>query len=160
MRPAICDDEIIQAIGRGRGVNRTANTPLQVQVLADVALPMVHDHVVTWDAILPDIVQRMLMAGMAVDSPADAAALHPDLFVSSNQAKLAFARISFKGQNPIDNTHREMTLKLAAYRLGGRGRGWQRASWIAGSADAARLRLEAAIGPVADWKPEAGGKAW
>jgi hypothetical protein len=46
MRAAVCDDEVIQAIGRGRGVNRTAANPLEVQVLAEVALPMVHDSVV------------------------------------------------------------------------------------------------------------------
>lgn len=48
LRAAVCDDEIIQAIGRGRGKNRTANTPLQVQVLADVALPLLHDRVIAW----------------------------------------------------------------------------------------------------------------
>ena len=155
LRAAICDDEIIQAIGRGRGVNRTANTPLQVQVLADVALPLLHDRVIAWETIVPDVVQRMLMAGIAVNSPADAALLHPNIFVSSNQAKLVLARTAFKGQNPMYDTYREMTLKSASYRLGGRGRGWQRAFWIAGSADDARLRLEAAVGPVAEWTPQA-----
>ena len=43
LRAAICDDELIQAIGRGRGVNRSADDPLEVHVLADVALPLVHD---------------------------------------------------------------------------------------------------------------------
>ena len=97
----------------------------------------------------------MLMAGIAVNSPADAALLHPNIFVSSNQAKLVLARTAFKGQNPMYDTYREMTLKSASYRLGGRGRGWQRAFWIAGSADDARLRLEAAVGPVAEWTPQA-----
>ena len=43
LRAAICDDELIQAIGRGRGVNRSAANPLEVHVLADVLLPLVHD---------------------------------------------------------------------------------------------------------------------
>ena len=43
LRAAICDDEVLQAIGRGRGVNRTGANPLEVHVLADVALPLVHD---------------------------------------------------------------------------------------------------------------------
>ncbi len=42
LRAAICDDKVTQAIGRGRGVNRTAATPLEVQVLANVALPLPH----------------------------------------------------------------------------------------------------------------------
>ena len=70
LRAAICDDELIQAIGRGRGINRTAADPLEVHVLADVALPLVHDRVLAWETVAPDIVQRMLLAGVAVDSPA------------------------------------------------------------------------------------------
>ena len=73
LRAAICDDEVIRAIGRGRGVNRTADNPLEVHVLADVALPLMHDQVVRWELTCPDIFQRMLLAGIAVDSPADAA---------------------------------------------------------------------------------------
>ena len=77
LRAAICEDEVFQAIGRGRGVNRTAENPLEVHVLADVALPLVHDQVLAWETVAPDLVQRMLLAGIAVDSPADAAVLHP-----------------------------------------------------------------------------------
>ncbi|MGM0583280.1 MAG: hypothetical protein ACQEUZ_01320 [Pseudomonadota bacterium] len=55
VRAAICDDELIQAIGRGRGVNRTADDPLEMQVLADVALPLVHDEVRAWETVAPDL---------------------------------------------------------------------------------------------------------
>ena len=48
LRAAISDDELIQAIGRGRAVNRTAANPLEVQVLSDVALPLVHDSLAPW----------------------------------------------------------------------------------------------------------------
>jgi hypothetical protein len=70
MRAAICDDEIIQAIGRGRGINRKAGNPLEVHVLADVALPLAHHAVQRWDDGVPDLMQRMLLDGIAVDSPA------------------------------------------------------------------------------------------
>ena len=80
LRAAICDDEVLQAIGRGRGVNRSADDPLEVHVLADVALPLVHDEIVAWETVQPDLFQRMLLAGIAVDSPQDAALLHPTLF--------------------------------------------------------------------------------
>jgi hypothetical protein len=98
LRGAICDDELTQAIGRGRGVNRTAPNPLLMQVLADVALPLVHDQVLSWEAVRPDIVQRMLLAGIAVDSPGDAAVLHPMLFANAEQAKKVLQR--FWGTNP------------------------------------------------------------
>ena len=104
LRAAICDDEVLQAIGRGRGVNRSADDPLEVHVLADVALPLVHDRIVAWETVQPDLFQRMLLAGIAVDSPGDAAVLHPSLFSNGEQAKKAFQRSGFKGQNPIRNT--------------------------------------------------------
>jgi hypothetical protein len=40
LRTAITEREIIQAVGRGRGVNRDATRPLNVFVLADAALPI------------------------------------------------------------------------------------------------------------------------
>lgn len=154
LRAAICDDELIQVVGRGRGVNRNANDPLEVHVLADVALPLVYDSLTVWDVERPDIVQRMLLAGVAVDSPADATALHPDMFSSANEAKLAFSRAAFKGQNPIYTSYREMTLKSAAYRRTGRGRSWQRVWWIEGDANAARGKLECVLGELAEWRPD------
>lgn len=77
LRAAICDDELIQAIGRGRGINRTDADPLEVHILADVALPLVHDQVVPWEAAKPALLQQMLLRGVAVDSPSDTATLHP-----------------------------------------------------------------------------------
>ena len=148
IRAAICDDELIQCIGRGRGVNRTAANPLEVHVLADVALPLVHDSVTGWETVQPDAVQRMLLAGIAVDSPADAAALHPGLFDNPEMAKKVFHRIGFKGQIPL-GTYRGMSLKCAAYRRSGRGRGWQRAFWLPGSSDSPRQILESRLGPLA-----------
>jgi len=145
---------LIQVIGRGRGVNRTAQNPLEVHVLSDVALPMVCDRLTTWDVERPDVLQRMLLAGIAVDSPADAASLHPGLFANAERAKKAFGRAVFKGQNPISSSYREMSLKSAAYRRAGRGRSWQRAWWIAGDEPAARHCLEAALGDLAEWRPE------
>lgn len=153
LRAAICDDEVIQAIGRGRGVNRTDQNPLEVQVLADVAFPLIHDRVLAWDTAKPDLVQRMLLAGLAVDSPADAAALHPDLFATLAAAEHMFSRAGFNRQNPIGYTYREMAVKSAAYRRPGRGRSWQRTWWISGSEDDARRLLQSHVGVLEGWNP-------
>lgn len=48
VRFAICEGELLQSIGRGRGVRRTAETPLDVLVLTDVPLPLPVDVTVTW----------------------------------------------------------------------------------------------------------------
>jgi hypothetical protein len=154
LRAAICDDELIQAIGRGRGVNRTADSPLEVHVLANVALPLPHASVQRWEAVAPDVVQRMLLAGVAVDSPADACALHPVFLGNEKQAQKAFERAAFKRQTPMSNPYRGLSLKSAAYRRPGRGRGWQRAYWIDGTAADAKAALERAIGPLAEWRPD------
>ena len=126
---------------------------IEVHLLADVALPLVHDEIVTWEAVVPDIVQRMLLVGVAVDSPADAARLHPMLFGSEKQAQKAFERVGFTRQNPMYNEYRGLSLKSATYRRGGRGRSWQKTWWIEGDADAACRTLEAALGPLAEWSP-------
>ena len=154
IRAAICDDELLQAVGRGRGVNRTAADPLDVHILANVALPLVYDDLHDWSIVCPDVVQNLLLAGLAVDSPGDAALLHPGMFANENTAKKRFQREGFKGQNPIRDIYREMTLKSAGYRKGGKGRGWQRAWWIAGSEAEARALLDAAVGPLAEWQEE------
>ncbi len=145
---------LIQVIGRGRGVNRTAQNPLEVHVLADVALPLVCDQLTTWDVERPDVLQKMLLAGVAVDSPTDAAALHPGLFANAEQAKKAFGRAVFKGQNPISSSYREMSLKSAAYRRAGRGRSWQRARWVEGDGATVQRHLEAVLSDLAEWRPE------
>ena len=154
LRAAICDDEVMQALGRGRGVNRTADNPLEVHQLADVVLPITYDRVASWELSRPDVVQKMLLAGLAVDSPADAAALHPDVFSTAAQAEKAFQRTGFGGHFPIGDIYREMSVKSASYRKGGRGLRWQRAWWIDGSSIEAHRKLEAALGPVAKWVPQ------
>ena len=135
LRAAICDDEVLQAIGRGRGVNRTAANPLEVHVLADVALPLVHDEIVAWETVAPDLFQRMLLAGIAVDSPSRRRAA-PSCAVLRREAgaRRPSSGRDLSGQNPISNLYREMSLKSAAYRRPGRGRSWQRAWWIDGNA--------------------------
>ena len=55
-------------------MNRSAKDPLEVHVLADVALPLVYDLLTTSDVECLDVLQQMLLAGVAVDSPTDAAA--------------------------------------------------------------------------------------
>ena len=59
-----------------------------------------HFRVEIYNVECPDVLQQMLLAGVAVNSPADAATLHPSLLNNPNEAKLAFSRAVFKVQNP------------------------------------------------------------
>jgi len=54
IRSQICEAELIQAIGRGRGVNRTPDTPLDIDILANVCLPVTVDTVAPWERVSPD----------------------------------------------------------------------------------------------------------
>ena len=119
----------------------------EVHDLADVALPLVHDRVAQWEVVKPDIVQLMLLAGVAVR-------LHPDPFTSEKQAQKAFERDGFKRQNRIRDLHREMSLESGAYKRSGRGRSWQRIWWLSDDPETRRNRLVAALGDLVDWRPE------
>ena len=92
VRWAICETGIIQAIGRGRGVNRSAENPLQIDVLTNVALPIEVDEVTTWRRIQPSLAQIMRARGAVPLSYADMAAAYPDLFAGRDAAKMALTR--------------------------------------------------------------------
>ena len=97
MRWRACEAELIQAIGRGRGVNRTETDPLQVDLINKVPLPDIEiDEVVEWGHAQPDpgavIAGRygLLLAEEGAKGTANVvAALLPDLFGTVNAAKQA-----------------------------------------------------------------------
>ena len=60
IRWSICEAELIQAMGRGRGVNRTAEKPLQIDLLTDVVLPVTVSELIGWRDLRPT--RRDLMA--------------------------------------------------------------------------------------------------
>jgi len=92
LRTAITESEVIQAIGRGRGVNRDADSPLTVFILADVALPLPLARLVSWDSVRLDVLARMAARGRVLFSPSDAAKAYPDLFPSVKAAEHAIGR--------------------------------------------------------------------
>ena len=109
LRAAICDDEVLQAIGRGRGVNRSADDPLEVHVLADVALPLVHDEI----ARLGDGAARPLPAhaagGHRGRQPGDAAPCIRRCSPARSRRRRPSERADLSGQNPIRDLYREMS---------------------------------------------------
>lgn len=66
-------------------------------------------------------------------------------------AESVFGRGGYNRQNPIKNEYREMTVKSARYRRGGKGRSWQRVWWIDGGDGDARHDLEAVLGAMDGW---------
>jgi putative DNA primase/helicase len=92
IRLAICEGELVQAIGRGRGVNRTEANPLRIDILTNVCLPFEVDEVTTWQQIQPGVAQIMRARGAVPLSYADMATAYPDLFPSREAAKKAIGR--------------------------------------------------------------------
>jgi putative DNA primase/helicase len=101
VRWAICETGIIQAIGRGRGVNRSAENPLQIDILTNIVLPIEVDKVTTWNRIQPSLAQIMRGRGAVPFNYADMAAAYPDLFAGREAARKALAREN-PGQSPIE----------------------------------------------------------
>ena len=97
MRWSACEAELIQAIGRGRGVNRTEDDPLQVDIINTVPLPDIKvNEVVEWDDAHPcarDVIAGryglILPAKSSHGTANVVAALLPDRFASVNAAKQA-----------------------------------------------------------------------
>ena len=78
IRWSICEAEVQQAIGRVRGVRRTADNPVQVIVLNGVDLgPIAIDQLISWDDLLTYCgpVNVMVARGMVAKLWADVAAL-------------------------------------------------------------------------------------
>jgi hypothetical protein len=53
IRKRVCSSELIQTLGRGRGVNRNSSDPLQVDLIHKVPLRIAIDEIITWTAAQP-----------------------------------------------------------------------------------------------------------
>jgi putative DNA primase/helicase len=87
VRWSICEGELLQAIGRGRGVNRTANTTLEIDLLTDVVLPVTVDALVPWSDLRPTRRDLMALSGIVLENAADMAACFPDLWPTADVAR-------------------------------------------------------------------------
>lgn len=109
LRWATAEGELLQAIGRGRGALRGPDTPLQVDLLVNVPLPVAVDEAGTFDALEPTPADLLEVRGVRIpDTGAKgawniAAAILPDLFSGPDAARKGFG--SSRGQNPIENPY-------------------------------------------------------
>ena len=87
VRWCICEGELIQAMGRGRGVNRSAATPLEIDLLTDVVLPVSVDALVSWSDLRPTRRDLMALTGIVLENAADMAACFSELWSSAAAAR-------------------------------------------------------------------------
>ena len=154
MRAAITDAEVQQAIGRVRGVRRTAADPVMVFVMADVVLPLPVNRLSRWADLRLDVMARMRARGAILFSPSDAARAYPDLFPTTKAAEHAIKRAGgISPPNPYGylflGEWGGNTLHEVAYRPTGRGQQQRRALVSADRLDGFRDWLEGLLGPLA-----------
>ena len=87
IRWSICEGELIQAMGRGRGVNRNADTVLEIDLMTDVVLPVTVDALVPWSDLRPTRRDLMALSGIVLENAADMAACFPELWPTREAAK-------------------------------------------------------------------------
>jgi putative DNA primase/helicase len=100
IRARIAEGEVLQSIGRGRGVSRTAEDPLLAIVLSDVMLPIPVDAFISSEMVTKPSLQDQMLAlgGIAFEDAAAAAQAYPQLGSVSSLTK-ALQRNSDEGQS-------------------------------------------------------------
>jgi len=144
-RWSMVEGGIVQALGRPRGVNRTANTSVLLEVFNDTSLPIPVNETVAWTA--PTRADVMASRGVALENLRDRARCFPDLWASEADAKK-------DSQRTGTNAFKEYTLKefvpvLVTYRLAGPGQKNRQARFNLGQVPDPRSWLEARLGTLA-----------
>jgi putative DNA primase/helicase len=144
VRWQICEAELIQAIGRGRGVNRTKATPLDAEILADVVLPIEVDQVEEWR--LPGREVEMAAEGIWLESPTDMATSWPEVWATAKAAERSpesLNRESYKGK-----------WGSVRYQRSGPNQNWKEAFYDPDVIPDPRGWLEDRVGPLAGFEIE------
>jgi putative DNA primase/helicase len=69
IRQQIHEGELVQALGRGRAVNRTAATPLDADLMFDSCIPVTVDEVIPWK--VPNLLIETAIEGVMLTAPCD-----------------------------------------------------------------------------------------
>jgi hypothetical protein len=171
VRRSLVEAELLQAIGRGRGVQRTAGNPLVVLVLGNTPLPVPLASVTDWQPVDPD---RAMLAdhGAVLASDSDAAEV---IGKTRNAVKLARRRLGscpyvnlLKGHDPNlgaglespalpgQGAYLPENLAAVTYQRRGAGRSASRMVYDPRRIADPRGWLEAKLGPLAAYDgPEA-----
>jgi putative DNA primase/helicase len=159
----ICEGELIQAIGRARGVNRTAETPLAIDVLANVCLPLTVDEVVNWSP--PGEEFEMLADGVVLDSSTDMAAAWPDIWGTDQAARNWIPRRGSVGGHTVAKPYKTSSSigirngVRFRYQRAGRNQKWRTGAYEPAVAPDLRAWLEGRLGPLAGFELEAAAQS-
>jgi hypothetical protein len=148
VRQQVCEAELVQAIGRARGINRTPETPLTIGIVADVVLPVVVNRVDEWRA--PGLEVEMVAEGIWLESPTDMSKAWPDDWATAQVAKnwLQNHTVTF----PLLDIYSQGKCYRVRYQHPGERQRW-RTAWVDPAVvPDARGWLEARLGPLAGFE--------
>ncbi|MFE1603340.1 hypothetical protein [Methylobacterium sp. ID0610] len=153
----ICEGELMQAIGRARGVNRTADTPLTIDLIANVVLPMAVDEVTPWNP--PDEEVEMLIEGVVLDSAADMSTVWPEIWATPGAARNWLYRRPASQAHSVTEPYKEGTyigfcdaVERFRYQQPGARQKWRTGAYAPTVVPDPRAWLEARLGPLAKFE--------
>lgn len=118
----------MQAIGRGRGVNRTADRPLEVIVVSDAVLPVPVDRFASQDEVLRTSPNDEMLAqgGVAYEDSTAAHEAYPDHWPTLEAAKKALQRQNtgtfWYNDTSIPKCHPDRVVHVVYQRAGAKRR--------------------------------------
>ena len=125
VRSGICQDELLQAMGRARGVSRTVANPVEVILLGNVPVPgLAPDTIEQWHA--PSVDDEILARhGAVLEAASDAAAVAGLTLKSVKRRRERLAPLSYKNYL----YEKGANLSLATYQRTGAGYSRQRVAY-------------------------------
>jgi putative DNA primase/helicase len=104
IRWQIAEGQLVQIIGRARGVNRTRDDPVDILVMTNAPLPIPVEHLISASHLDPSPADLMMAAGgVSFESPTDAANAYPQLWDSRKTAFSAMDRFSKRQASAFRN---------------------------------------------------------
>lgn len=171
MRQRICIGELVQAIGRGRGVNRGEDSPVEILVLGDAILPVPVDKFLPDESLWPSPADYMLAeGGVAFEDGTSAAIAYPMLWRTAGAARMALQRA--RGANRItkessvtisnnkltmgecDGARPSDAVRSVRFQRAGNGQELQPACYDPRRIDDPRAEIERMVGPLAMFEAE------
>jgi Type III restriction enzyme, res subunit len=178
IRQAVVEAAVVQAAGRARGVNRSADNPVEVwMIMHDTVTPMLVDAVVQFGDLEPTKVDEMIGRGIVPAWAADAAKLYPDLWPTAQAARQAYHRdgldVARNRRRSVTSPYKESTSSLdqrsvtppynyisirpchtplVRYQPAGPGQKSRLALADPSDVEGSRSRIEAALGPLVSFE--------
>ena len=141
------------------GVSRLPATPLDIDVLANVCLPLTVDEVVQWSP--PGEEVEMLADGVVLDSPADMAAAWPGVWSTPSAARCWLYRHTGSERSTVADPYKNSSsiglcdsARRFRYQRVGRAQKWRTGAYDPAAVPDLRAWLESRLGLMAGFELE------